>query len=302
MQNISWKLLPEYPHKFEKFTRLRDNKNDAELITDFQRNIYEFYKTHKRPMPWRDIDDPYRVLVSEVMLQQTQVERIIKMYPPFIDAFPAIDVLAKAPFDKVFALWQGLGYNRRALFLHRCSKIIVERFDSVIPNKPDSLAELPGLGWATACSICTFAYNMPLAFIETNIRSVYLSFFFPDEKNVPDKHILPLVEKTLDYDNPRQWYYALMDYGVMLKKMLKNPSRRSAHHTKQSPFDGSFRQVRGAVMKQLTERGSLSKTDLCSSLAFSNDAILAAVMCLESEGFIIVNNDCITLKSDELAQ
>ncbi|TFH40991.1 MAG: A/G-specific adenine glycosylase [Chrysiogenales bacterium] len=217
----------------------------------FRSIIYRFYTRHLRDFPWRRTADPYHILVSEIMLQQTQVGRVAEKFPEFIDAFPTPTALADATLARVLAVWQGLGYNRRAGNLHRLAAAVVEEHDGMIPDDPDLLARLPGIGRATAASICAFAFNRPVAFIETNIRAVFIHFFFPDRERVDDREILPLVESVLDRSDPRAWYSALMDYGSMLKKRHPNPSRRSARHRRQSPFKGSRRQLRGEVIRIL---------------------------------------------------
>jgi A/G-specific adenine glycosylase len=213
--------------------------------------IYTHYRAHRRDFPWRNTTDPYRIFVSEVMLQQTQAERVVPKYEAFIKKFPNFKKLATAPTRDVLSAWQGLGYNRRALALQKSAQIVTENYKGKLPSDPLVLDALPGIGVHTAGSITAFAYNHPSIFIETNIRSVFIHFFFKDRDDVSDRELLPLVEKMLDRDNSREWYFALMDYGVMLKKTLGNPSRRSKHHAKQSKFVGSRRQVRGQILKVL---------------------------------------------------
>lgn len=221
-------------------------------LTAFIQTIYQFYALNKRPFAWRDNPDVYEVFVSEVMLQQTQTTRVIEKFAEFTKVFPSFEALARAPLVQVLATWQGLGYNRRGKFLHEAAKLVVEKHAGVLPDNTMLLEELPGIGPATAASVAAFAYNRPTVFIETNIRTVFIHHFFHDRTDVHDREIFPLIEATLDRENPRQWYYALMDYGVMLKKKLVNPSRRSKHHTKQSKFEGSDRQIRGAIIRLLT--------------------------------------------------
>ncbi len=220
-------------------------------IAHFITTIYDFYALNKRPFPWRDVENSYYVLVSEIMLQQTQTYRVIDKFNQFISLFPTVEALASAPLSLVLGAWQGLGYNRRAKFLQQAAQRIVAQHHGRVPNDPQELEALPGIGPATAASIAAFAYNTPTVFIETNIRAVYIHFFFPDQEKVHDRDLMPLISASLDYKNPRQWYYALMDYGVMLKKLHKNPSRKSMHHTTQSRFEGSVRQIRGAILRAL---------------------------------------------------
>jgi A/G-specific adenine glycosylase len=219
-------------------------------IPQFKKKIWAYYSENRRSLPWRKTRDPYRILVSEVMLQQTQVARVVVKYKSFLAKFPTMESLARARFDEVLAEWQGLGYNRRALMLKKCAESIATDHNGKFPKDFNLLCTLPGIGPATAGDIMAFAWNMPMPAIETNIRSVYLHFFFTDHTEVTDKEIMPLIEKTLDRDNPREWYWALFDYGAHLKK-TSNPSRNSAHHVVQSKFKGSTRETRARILKLL---------------------------------------------------
>ena len=151
---------------------------DAALISHFISTINEYYAQHKRHFAWRDNPDPYQVFVSEVMLQQTQTQRVIEKFAEFIERFPSFQVLADAPLVAVLATWQGLGYNRRGRFLHQAAQKIVTDHGGILPDNTVLLEELPGIGPATAASLAAFAYNRPTVFIETNIRAVYIHFFF----------------------------------------------------------------------------------------------------------------------------
>lgn len=231
-------------------------------IDEFRRVVWDVYAAYKRDMPWRWIKDSYGVFVSEIMLQQTQVDRVLKKYPEFMAAFPSVDALAAAPLRDILAVWQGMGYNRRALALKRSAEKIVREFDGRLPARIAELEAFPGIGPATARAIAVFAFNRPVVFIETNIRSVFIHHFFQGASGVNDADILPLVEASLDRDKPREWYYALMDYGVMLKKALPNPNRRSAHYRRQGRFEGSSRQARGRILRVLTGRKKMTADTL----------------------------------------
>jgi A/G-specific DNA glycosylase len=227
---------------------------DAAALVDFRRTVLTYYQAHGRDLPWRHTRDPYRILVSETMLQQTQVPRVLVKYEEFLAAFPDIGALAAAPLEAVLRAWQGLGYHRRALSLQKTAAIVATEHDGELPRSVPDLVRLPGVGPATAGAVAAFAYGAAHPFIETNIRAVYLHCFFPDRSDVTDREILPLVEATLDHIDPRSWYYALMDYGVMLKRAFPNPSRRSRHHTRQSLFLGSRRQLRAQVLRVLLDQ------------------------------------------------
>ena len=231
-------------------------------LNRFQEKIKNFYQKNKRNFVWRENITPYKIFVSEVMLQQTQTSRVIFKFEQWLQHFDSFESLAQASSHEVLKVWQGLGYNRRALFLHQAAKIILEKYDGIAPETIKDLEQLPGIGPNTAGSICAFAFNKPVIFIETNIRTVFLYEFFENKSAVTDKEILILVEQTLDWQNPRQWYWALMDYGVFLKKELKADNKSSKHYVKQSKFVGSRRQVRGAIIKNLTEHAMLTQDQL----------------------------------------
>ena len=217
---------------------------------EFQRLLHQQGEELYRDMPWRQDTRPYYVLVSELMLQQTQVDRVIPKFEAFIARFPSEKELAAASLADVLKEWQGLGYNRRAKFLHEAAKKVLEQ--GGFPADEPGLLALPGVGKNTAGAILTYAYNQPAVFIETNVRAVYIHHFFADSDNVDDKDIRVLVEETLDREYPREFYWALMDYGVYLKKQGVRPSR-SKHYVKQSPLKGSIREVRGQIIAILSE-------------------------------------------------
>ena len=256
-------------------------------ISSFQKKIYTYYREHKRTLPWRKTTNPYRILVSEVMLQQTQSSRVIPKYKAFLEAFPNAQALAEAPVRDVLSLWQGLGYNRRALLLKRTAEAITTKHKGRFPKTQDELVALPGIGPYTASALIAFAYNTPTVMIETNIRAGFIHFFFPESKKVPDAKLLPLIEKYMDRENPREWYNALMDYGAMLKSKMPNPSRKSAHHVKQSRFEGSLRQVRGAIIRLYTENPKMSQSRLVASLPYKPEVIKIQYKKLKEEGFFL---------------
>ena len=219
------------------------------------------------------------------MLQQTQVARVAEKYASFIERFPDFASLARAPLRDVVAAWSGLGYNRRALHLREAARIVVSRFDGRLPRRFEDLRALPGVGPATAAEILNFAFGEPRAFIETNVRAVYIHRFFPGREKVADSEILPLVERTLDAENPRRWFYALMDYGVMLKKSGPDPARRSAHRARQCGFEGSARQARGIIVRSLAER-DMSEAELARSAGLEIARIRAVVPGLVRDGLV----------------
>ncbi|NPD32932.1 adenine glycosylase [Eggerthellaceae bacterium zg-997] len=217
-----------------------------------------------RDLPWRNIDDPYAVLVSEVMLQQTQVARVERYWTRFLGRFPTVDALASASASDVLEMWQGLGYNRRALALKRAADACAAHHGGTLPRDLDQLLALPGVGPATAAGVRAFAFQLPGVYIETNVRTVFLHELFPQHQKVADRTLEPFVRDTCPLgravggegaaspdvrDDPRAWYYALLDYGAYLKSQVQNPSRRSAHYARQSSFEGSHRQKRSFALR-----------------------------------------------------
>jgi A/G-specific adenine glycosylase len=223
----------------------------------FQKKVWAHYdKSGRHDLPWRIPEpdgsfDAYVIMVSEVMLQQTQVSRVIPKYREFIEKYPTVTTLAEAPLGDVLRTWSGLGYNRRAKFLREAAKQIVANHQARVPMNVEELVQLPGIGINTAGAIVAYAFNQPVAFVETNIRAVFIHHFFKKQTAVSDKAVLQLVQKTLDNNRPRQWYWALMDYGSKLKGAVPNPNHSSKQYAKQSKFEGSWRQLRGQVLRML---------------------------------------------------
>lgn len=254
--------------------------------TVFQKLIWMRYqKNGRHNLPWRKTRDSYRILVSEVMLQQTQVDRVIPKYKKFLERFPSFTALAKAKTSDVVREWQGLGYNRRALALKRAADIVMKRYGGKLPRDYDALVALPGIGPYTAGAVLAFTWNEPMVFIETNIRTVFLHHFFPKKKNVSDKVLENIIAETLDERRPREWYWGLMDYGAYLKKTLGNPNARSRHYTKQSTFKGSNRELRGALLRALSEK-SASVITLAKTVNRNITETKQALLVLQKEGFI----------------
>ncbi len=231
-------------------------------IIQFRQKIYDFYHANKRDFAWRNNITPYKVVVSEIMLQQTQTARVVHKFDQWLQKFPDFKTLASARVQEVLLCWQGLGYNRRGLALHEFAKRIECEFSGEVPCDPELLKTFKSIGPNTAGSICAFAFNLPVTFIETNIRTVFIHEFFKDGQSIDDKQLLPLIAATIDQQNPREWHYALMDYGVYLKKELKISNKASKHYAKQSKFIGSKRQVRGAIIRILSKVGQLSYDEL----------------------------------------
>lgn len=228
--------------------------NKKEII-NFQDIVWGFYKKNKRDLPWRPKKvrtvTPYQILVSEFMLQQTQVDRVIPKFLTFIEKFSDMHSLEKASIKDVLHMWSGLGYNRRALYLKKSVEIILTEYQKIIPKDSSVLKSLPGVGEYMSKILPVFIYNKKEILIETNIRTVYLHHFFKNKESVSDKEIVKVIENTLPNKYFRDWYYALMDYGSYLKKEKKIKNIQSASYTKQKPFKGSLRYVRGQILKNL---------------------------------------------------
>lgn len=262
----------------------------------FQQKVWRKGRQHGRHMPWRIPEangqfEPYKIVVSEIMLQQTQVKRVIPKYHEFLEQFPSVEALAKARLGEVLRVWSGLGYNRRAKFLHQAAQDITNTYAGKVPSTIENLIKLPGIGKNTAGAIMAYAYNQPAIFVETNIRSVYICDFFANRDQVSDAEICDIVAKTIDTEQPRAWYWALMDWGAYLKSRGHH-ARASTQYVKQTTFQGSRRQVRGQVLRLLTGC-PLSEVQLGREI---RDARLPQVIAdLIAEGFIIRRRSKLTL-------
>ena len=262
------------------------NNEPALSVSEFRNIILDYYKTYGRSFPWIETNEPYRILVSEIMLQQTQTDRVVPRYDKWLELFPDCHRLANSSFSNVLAAWVGLGYNRRAKYLHETAKIISGTMGGMFPTDPAILQTLPGIGHYTAHAIATFAFNQPQVFIETNIRSVFLFFFFPGDSKVKDADIFHKIDATLDRTDPRTWYYALMDYGADLKKRIPNPNRQSAGYSRQSRFEGSVRQTRGCILRYLASNSKGTVSAIAGSEGIEESRIREVLPALVREGMV----------------
>ncbi|MCE9541202.1 A/G-specific adenine glycosylase [Candidatus Kaiserbacteria bacterium] len=250
-------------------------------VSAFRRSVWTYWEECGRhDLPWRKTHDPYKILVSEVMLQQTQVPRVIEKYKEFLKTFPTVFVLSHASLSEVLKVWNGLGYNRRGKYLHDAAKAIAGEYGGSVKDAT-AAKKLPGVGPYTKAAVRVFAFNEPHALIETNVRAAYIHHFFPDRESVSDRELMPVIEKAAKEQDPREWHWALMDYGVHIKKMHKNPARRSTSHVRQSKFEGSLRQVRGAILKAIHEGKSVQ------SLPFDKKRKDGALVSLTRDGLIV---------------
>lgn len=281
---------------------------------DFTELVWQKGRVLHRDMPWRRDTRPYYVLVSELMLQQTQVSRVIPKFETFITKFPNETALASASLADVLTAWQGLGYNRRAKYLHDAAKRIVNEFDGVFPTTATDIVSLPGVGKNTLGAIEAYAFNRPSIYVETNIRTVYIHHFFNDDFNVTDKQIIKKIEETvpwaegkeqpdkfshkfdgamrktvgLSHFPPREFYWALMDYGAWLKASGVQNIVRSKHYKKQSALEGSVRQVRGQVIRRLTA-GDMTEFGLREAL-HADERFGPALQGLLADGLVSVTD------------
>ena len=271
---------------------------DEKRLAAFRETVWSEGGKRYRELPWRHIQDAYAVLVSEVMLQQTQVVRVLGYWERFLDQFPTLDDLASAETGAVLESWQGLGYNRRALMLKRCAEACSAQHAGQLPRDYTELVALPGIGPATAAGVRAFAWNLPGVYLETNVRSVFLHEWFADtDEPVRDRQLIPLVSAACPDNAACDWYYALLDFGAYLKSQGTNPSRKSAHHTRQSTFEGSRRQKRAELVRIVLENPGIAQDDLRAALdeaeqaagrpAVPADLARAIIADLVGEGFFL---------------
>lgn len=270
---------------------MNEGAHDRHDIEAFVTRVMSHADELYRDFTWRTTTDPYAIWLSEVMLQQTQVVRVISYFDRWMRRFPTVDALASASTSDVLESWQGLGYNRRALMLKRAAGIISTHYDGIFPDTYAELVTLPGIGPATAAGILAFAFNTPAPYLETNVRTVVLHELFPDETDVSDRDVRLIVEQASEASSeagidPRRWNYALLDYGAWLKKTFPNPSRRSKHHTRQSTFEGSRRQKRAALLRLVLDTPGLS-ADAYADLSGYDPEIVADILAdLTTERFL----------------
>lgn len=272
--------------------RARSKSLDEQELRRFRATVRSFYRSCGRDFAWRKTRDPYRVLVSEIMLQQTQTQRVAERFPLFLKTFPNLRALARAPQSEVIRAWEGLGYYRRARNLHQAAQAVVARHGGRIPDSYEALRALPGVGAYTAAAVSAFAFDRGVPMIETNIRSVYLYVFFKGARSVSDREILELVAATMPAKNVREWFYALMDLGVELKKQAPRINHASRHHKAQSPFKGSDRRVAAQVLRYVvTSARPVSKAAIAKEIrrsieGVSSEQIDLALARLEREALI----------------
>ncbi len=258
-------------------------------VVELRKLVWAHYRKNGRhDLPWRKTKDPYRILVSELMLQQTQVGRVIPKYRAFLKLFPTLRVLARASLADVLKAWQGLGYNRRAKFLHQLAQVVTKEHRGVLPQDEKRLQQLPGIGPATAAAIRAFAFDLPGTYVETNVRTVFLHHLFSDRTGVPDGELLPYITAAAQGQSAREWNWALLDYGAWLKTQVVNPTRQSKHYAKQSKFQGSRRQLRGHILRLLIGQDYITARSLATQTGRPRAEVGSVVRDLHNEGLVSV--------------
>ena len=263
-----------------------------ERVRAFRRKVFRFYRLHGRSLPWRNTTDPYRITVSEIMLQQTQVGRVIPKYEAWILRWPNWQTLATASSRELLSAWSGLGYNRRALFLGKLAKEVVGQFEGVLPNQAELLRSLPGIGPYTVNAVLIFAFNKPLVTIDTNIRKVLMHEFNLRNDVSPDQ-LRQLALRVLPKRKSRDWHNALMDYGSLV---LPGQIAGIPPLSRQSRFAGSLRQIRGEIVRQLTVRRAVTIAQITRSLKRTRADVKTAAAALQKEGVIQIEREILRLK------
>lgn len=255
----------------------------SSTLPDFRLLVWSYWKKHGRhDLPWRRTRDPYKILVSEIMLQQTQVSRVREKYPEFLEVFPDVRALAAASLSDVLRVWIGLGYNRRAKFLHEAAQEIVRVHGGRVPKDSAALRALPGVGEYTAAAVRAFAYGIPETLVETNIRTAITHHFFSAHRQkVHDADVRRIAKRLASAQRQRDWHAALMDYGAHLKANGVRMNQRSAHYTRQKAFKGSLREVRGAILRELHK-----KKPTLGTLSFAKSRVRLALTALARDGLI----------------
>jgi A/G-specific adenine glycosylase len=277
----------------------------AEKMSNFTRVLFEWHKNNYRPMPWRKTHDPYKILVSEIMLQQTQVDRVRKKYVEFLKKFPTVSVLAAASLGDVLRVWSGLGYNRRAKYLHECAKQVVALYDGKFPKTFTELTLLPGIGRSTAGALLAFSFGQDTPMIDTNIRRILVRVFF--KKIIPsDKELYVFAQLLIPKGKGRMWNYAMLDLGatqctarghshVCPLLSLHGVVGDFAYKKPQKQFKDSRRYYRGQILKLLVREHSLSVALLPKLLGKSKLEITDLLNDLKREGMIVERKNALSL-------
>jgi A/G-specific adenine glycosylase len=253
----------------------------------FRDLVLAHYRAHGRhSLPWRSTSDPYRILVSEIMLQQTQVDRVIPYYRAWLKRFPTVRALARAPLADVLVGWQGLGYNRRAKMLHEAARVIVSTHRGKVPDTVEGLESLPGIGPYTARAVAAFAHSLDVVLVETNVRTAVIHHFFNDKEGITDAQIAEIIAKALPQGEAREWYAALMDYGAHLKRSGIRTNARVKGYARQKSFAGSDREARGAILRALAQEAKGRPALLALLGPGRREQLASQLEKLVAEGFV----------------
>ncbi|MGH2657525.1 MAG: A/G-specific adenine glycosylase [Actinomycetota bacterium] len=265
-----------------------------------RRALLAWYGPRRRAYPWREARDPYRVLVSEVMLQQTQAARVAPAYRSFVRRYPTIRALARAPRADVVREWGSLGYNRRAVAVSEAARIIVRDHGGRVPADPEVLAGLPGVGPYTAAAVASLGHGRLVPAIDTNVRRVVARARIGRDEAAPAE-VQAAAAAWLDRSDPGSWNQALMDLGREVCRPA--PSCRACPlsgscrfrasgatpgwaRRRQGRFEGSFRQVRGGVVRELRGVRSMTLATLAARLGGSTAEVWSAVARLFADGLV----------------
>jgi len=262
--------------------------------------LREWYRTRKRAYPWRGVRDPYLVLVSEVMLQQTQASRVIAAFRSFVSRFPTVEALEAAPRADVLREWGSLGYPRRAVALHEASRAIVREHDGVVPRDPSVLERLPGIGPYTAAAVASLAFGAAVPALDVNVRRVVGRVVLGRDDARADA-VREAAERWIDRASPAEWNQALMDVGrehcrprprcegcplARACRFRAQGAQPGPPLRRQSRYEGSMRQLRGSILRVLRERERATLTALAHSSRRSREEVRVAVQGLHEEGMV----------------
>lgn len=258
---------------------------DQSTISSFQQKILQYYQKNKRDLPWRHTTDPYSILLSELMLQQTQVSRVIEYYTKWLHTWPTIQHLSKANRKDVLQAWIGLGYNTRGINLHKASQIIVEHYNGDVIAAMDDYKKIPGVGKYTSQAVKIFSTNADIITVDTNIRRIFIhEFNLPQD--ISDSKLWSIAQYCLPKGKSRQWHNALMDYGATY---LTSKKTGISPKTTQSTFEGSDRQIRAQILRDLLTK-PLTLQDLTNQYNHSSDRLLKILEKMKKQEIIKQEN------------
>ena len=264
-------------------------------VRAFRRKVLRFYRRSGRDLPFRHTTDPYRIVVAEVMLQQTQVDRMLFWYEAWLERWPDWHSLARAGRREVLKMWSGLGYNRRALYLLETARRVVNEYQGRLPSDYRALIRLPGIGPYVANAVLVFAFGQRRAAVDTNVRRVLIhELGLPPD--IPAKAVQEIAQAVLPRTDPAEWHHALMDYGALaLPRQAGRPRSREAGER----YEGSLRQVRGEIIRRLTTAARIRLDTVARSLACPLGTVVRAATALEKEGLVRVSRHYVRLREDE---